>query len=86
MSIINETLVITWSTEDWLDPDGNPLSIKLELSRDGGSNWETITEATTDDGSYSWVVTGPVSDDCVIRFSDPNDPSIYASGELFEIY
>lgn len=60
----------------------------IELSRDGGDTWETIASnvITSDDGSvplvgsYSWVVTGPESSNCVTKFTDNSDSSELLSG------
>jgi hypothetical protein len=77
--IIGTTFLFQWyDTED----------CTIELSRDGGSTWETIAAnvITTDDGSvplvgsYSWVVTGPESSNCVTRFTDNGDASTLLSG------
>lgn len=85
MAYIGNTLTITWSSTDWIDPDGAPLPVKIELSRDGGGVWETIVASTSDDGTYDWVVTGPESADCVLRFSDPADPTVNFLGDTFAI-
>lgn len=40
---------------NWLSDDDEGVdSIDIELSRDGGSTWETIVNGTADDGSYTW--------------------------------
>jgi len=49
---------------------GTSGNVKIELSRDGGLTWQTYFVSTLDDGSESWVVTGPASANCVIRISD----------------
>lgn len=85
MAAIGETLHIAWTSTDWLDPDGNPLPMMIELSRDGGGTWETIVASTADDGAYDWVVTGAVSSNCLFRFSDPADATVYFDGSPFSI-
>lgn len=81
-----DTVVITWSTDDYYDPDLNPLpNVKIELSRDGGSSWETLSSATANDGSYSWGVSGTASTQCKIKISDPNDPLVNWTSTNFEI-
>jgi hypothetical protein len=41
--------------------------IGIDLSRNGGENWEAISPGTPNDGLFSWVVTGAISDDCLMR-------------------
>jgi hypothetical protein len=82
---IGENLPISWSVEDWLDPDGNDLSVKIELSRNGGTDWETIDAGAPNTGSYDWEVTGPAAASCLIRLSDPDDSSVNDVGAAFEI-
>ncbi len=60
--------------------------VKIELSRDGGTNWETITASTPNDGSESWTVTGPESNDCLLRISSLDDSVSDDSDAVFEIY
>ncbi|MFN8244023.1 MAG: T9SS type A sorting domain-containing protein [Ferruginibacter sp.] len=48
-------------------------TVKIEISRDSGASWQLIAASvasTTGGGSYSWTVTGPVSDKCIIRITD----------------
>jgi hypothetical protein len=85
MAVIGDTLHIMWDSTDWLDPDGGQLPVMIELSRDGGGTWETIVASTTDDGLYDWVITGPASNDCLLRYSDPTDPTVYFDGNSFRI-
>jgi hypothetical protein len=55
--------------------------VKIELSRDGGQTWETLANATDNDGEYLWRAEGPPSDQAVVRvttlskvqFSDTSD-------------
>lgn len=53
--------------------------VKIEISRDGGSSWETITDSTENDGDYKWDIVGPPSTNCLVRVSDlaggPSDVS-----------
>jgi VCBS repeat-containing protein len=41
--------------------------VKIDLSRDGGKTWETIIPETIDDGSEPWTVTGPPTENALIR-------------------
>jgi len=69
---IGGTKNITWTSSNL---SGN---LKIELNRDYPSgSWETIFSSTPNDGSESWVVTGPASSNCRIKISSLNDPSVY---------
>jgi len=54
---------IIWETRDM------PGNVKIILSRQGckDGTFETITESTENDGSYSWTVTNPISYKCMIK-------------------
>jgi hypothetical protein len=59
---------ITWASTCLSDP------VKIELSRDGGSTWETLVASTSNTGSWVWSsVTGPASTACKVRISDAAD-------------
>jgi hypothetical protein len=47
--------------------------VKIEISRDGGSTWSTITGSTSNDGRYTWTVTGPISNQCRIRVTSTSN-------------
>jgi hypothetical protein len=44
--------------------------IKIELSKDGGTSWDILIESVGNTGSWNWMVTQPISDDCYIRVTD----------------
>lgn len=67
---IGANLNIQWEPQDI----GGNVSIELYREDTGGS-WVTIIDATPNDGSYSWDVTGPISDNCAIRIIPTNAPS-----------
>jgi len=67
---IGITQTITW-TSSWLD--GN---VKIQLSRDGGTSWKTLSRSTPNDGTYDWKVTGPATTQARIRVSNVGDPSV----------
>jgi len=63
---------ITWTST------GVTGNVKIELNRNYPSgSWETIFASTPNDGTESWVVTGPVSSACRIRVSSLDDPSVF---------
>ena len=49
--------------------------VKIELSRNGGSSWETLTSSTQNNGSYLWYVSGPSTSSALIRISRTNNPA-----------
>lgn len=67
---VGASLSIAWTSEN---TSGN---VKIELSRDGGTTWETLTASTTDDGAYSWPAVGIPSANCLIRISDAADAEV----------
>jgi hypothetical protein len=89
MWIIGKTKLITWSTDDFYYIDENdspqPDSIKLEISHDGGSSWSTIIADTPNNGSYSWVIAGPVCSNAIIKFSGVYNTEITAQTTEFSI-
>ena len=58
---VGESHAIQWSSANL---SGN---VKIELSRYGGSSWETLFAGTTNDGNQNWTVTGPASTTCRVR-------------------
>jgi hypothetical protein len=69
---IGSTQNITWTST------GVTGNLKIELNRNYPSGaWETLFASTPNDGTESWVVTGPASSPCRIRVSSLDDPSVY---------
>ena len=73
VSPVQNDLWLTGSdvTISWMNPAG--LSdVRIELSRNNGTDWETIVEsATATTEKFDWVVTGPASNMCLIRIVGP---------------
>ncbi|MCS6804701.1 MAG: zinc-dependent metalloprotease [Acidobacteriota bacterium] len=67
---INSTQTITWSS---VSVTGN---VKIELSRNGGSTYETLFADTANDGSQSWTVTGAATTQARIRITSLANPAI----------
>lgn len=61
---------ITWNSQ----PYG---TVKILLSRDGGSNWETIVASTPNDGSHQWLVSGAPTTNALIEIRSNEFPSVY---------
>jgi len=64
---VGSTQTITWLS------GGEVGDVMIEISRDGGSTYATIVDATENDGSYEWIVSDPPSDTCWIRISEAAD-------------
>ncbi len=76
---------ITWSSL-------HSSSVKIEYRIDNGTTWNTISSSyyssDNDNNSYYWNVgsiAGGSSDQCQIRITDYNKPSLGDSSELFTI-
>ncbi len=61
--------------------------VKIQISRDGGTAWETIVaRAAAAAGTYSWTVSGAGSSQCLVRVSDAVDRTpTDQSDEVFSI-
>lgn len=62
---------IEWSS---INISGN---VRIELSRDGGSNYESLFENTANDGAEVWVVTAPITEQARIKITSLNAPSVF---------
>ena len=65
--ILGATENLTWNT------GGPTANVKIELSRNGGTNWEVLTSSTANIGTYPWLVFGASSANCLLRVSDAAD-------------
>ena len=74
------TQTISWTR---LNCTGN---VKIELTRDGGSTFETIVASTSATSSYQWTVTSPVSTSCKVKITSLSYPTVYdSSNAVFTI-
>lgn len=62
--VIGSGANLTWSAGDLF---GSITGVDLELSRDGGTLWETIATGVPNTGTYAWTVTGPVTSNAILR-------------------
>ena len=61
---------------------GIESDVAIDLSRDGGSSWETLTPGTANDGGWTWNVEGPTTFDARLRVrstTNGDDAGISAS-------
>jgi hypothetical protein len=77
---VGDNVDITWDTS------ASFTEVKIDLSRNGGGSWETLTASTDNDGSYSWMVSAPVSNLCLVRISNLDGSINDTSDAVFSIY
>ncbi|MCS6804928.1 MAG: Zn-dependent exopeptidase M28 [Acidobacteriota bacterium] len=65
------TQTIQWTSTGTID------NVKIELSRNGGSSYETLFATTPNDGTQSWTVTGPATGSALIKISDVTNPATF---------
>jgi M6 family metalloprotease-like protein len=51
-------------------------NVSIQLSRDGGVTWSTISSGTANDGSQSWRVTSPATTSARIRVCSVANPAL----------
>jgi hypothetical protein len=68
---IGSRQTITW------DSLNVPFIVRVELSRDGGETWDTISYFVWNDGRYSWRVTGPATTAARIKVTDIFNPAVF---------
>jgi len=66
---------------------GGPTSLRIDLSRDGGADWENLAvQVPADAGAWPWTVTEPVTAHGLVRILDEDDPTVTdTSAEEFVI-
>ncbi|MCP4215586.1 MAG: hypothetical protein GY765_13110, partial [bacterium] len=75
---VGSTQTITWTSA------GTIANVKIELSRDGGTAWETLNDSVTNSGSYDWTVNAPASTTAMVRVSH-TESTTFGTGETFTI-
>jgi len=80
MLAIGSTETITW------DHSGSLADVKIDLSRDNGSSWESLTASTQNDGSFTWDVTGPSSAICLVRVASLDESVMDTGNGVFTIF
>ena len=71
---IGSTHAIQWSFS------GISGNVKIELSRDGGATWTTLSNSTANSGTKNWKVTKPATTQARIRVSSVNSSSVADTG------
>jgi hypothetical protein len=65
----------------WISAEAGPVTI--ELSRDGGQNWEVLVGSTPNDGFWRWTVDAPTTNQARLRVVAKGQGS--APSEAFDI-
>ena len=69
----------------WLS--GGVTDVRIEISHDDGDTWGDIVASTPASAkTYSWLVSGPASSECLVRVSDAGGGDSDVSVEPFGIY
>ncbi len=76
---VGTELLISWNTNQVNDP------ISILLSRNRGISWETLAANIANSGDYNWLVSPPVSSDCLLKLTDSAGNLIALSDSLFSI-
>jgi hypothetical protein len=50
--------------------------VRIELSRNGGTSYETLFASTANDGLESWVVTAPMTANALVKVSSVDMPAV----------
>ncbi len=77
--IVGSTHKITWNSS-FISSD-----IKIELTRNNGAEWETLSPTEANDGVYEWTVTEPISAQCLVRLSSTDGEATDRSDNPFTI-
>ncbi|AKG53595.1 hypothetical protein DGWBC_0932 [Dehalogenimonas sp. WBC-2] len=76
---IASSQIIRWTSV------GISEDITIEISRNNGLDWATVATSITNNGSYPWVVSGPVTSQARIRISSSTNSSINSVSASFTI-
>ncbi len=60
-------------------------NVDIELSRDGGINWEILFGNIFSHGSQDWTIELPRSDNCIIQISSVQDKRVIDTSGVFSI-
>ncbi|MCS7217257.1 MAG: hypothetical protein NZ924_06310 [Candidatus Bipolaricaulota bacterium] len=79
--VVGSTVTIRWRSS----VTGKQFRVNIQLSRDGGSTWETIIKNTANDGEEKWKVKGSVTTQALIRIVNADGGIEDASDGQFAI-
>jgi len=90
ITIITPTGGENWEIDTQQEITWNSINageqVKIELSRDNGSSWETIADSISNTNSWLWTVTGPPSETCLLRISNLNGSPVGVCNSPFSIH
>lgn len=72
--LLNTRHLITWTS------DGVVGTVNIELSRDGGGNWEVLALGATNNGSFPYQVAGTTTGQALVRVIWAERPEISDQG------
>ena len=70
---------ITWTGS------GDVETVRLEYSTDNGQTWEEIIDSASNSGSYEWLIPETLSENCLVRISDPGGEAADNGNGVFSI-
>jgi hypothetical protein len=77
------TLYYTKSaTISWTSQYLSSSFVVIDYTFDNGSTWNSISNATENDGSYTWTIPETISDLCRIRVSEYQNMSVYDESNI----
>lgn len=77
---VDDSFTVSWST------GGSVPAVDLDLSRDGGQNWELVVGNVVNDGSCRLALSGPPSNDCLLRLRATEGNAETVSDGPFHLY
>lgn len=60
--------------------------VKVELSRDGGASWDVLAASTPNDGTETFALAGPASQNCLVRVGSTDGLVTDVSDAPFWVY
>ncbi|MFN3649487.1 MAG: VPS10 domain-containing protein [Armatimonadota bacterium] len=81
VSLIGQPLEINWSSTGLTAA----RQVKIEISRDGGQTWTSISDSTGNDGSFTWTGAAPEAASAVVRVSSVDDPAVNGVSSAFSV-
>jgi len=68
---VGDERTIQWQSNKYVE------KVNIVLTRNGGKQWETLFKNMPKNGSQTWVVTMPRSDNCILRIESVSDKNVY---------
>ena len=87
ITVTSPNTLVNWAVGSlqqitWNHNLGSGTSVKIEVSRNGGGTWTTISASAPNTGSYAWLVTGPTTTNARIRVSWTSNLSVSDSSDI----